>query len=480
MLKFPNSELGVFIERHNMFASVVKFLYPTIQKEEIRKFSLLSLAFFLTIGAYWMLRLLKDTIFFTMAFPQELGWALNQGKDFQPMAKMCSVIIVFLMVLVYSKLVDRYDKQKLFTILCSFFGLIFAVMTGMLFTLEYFGPQAIGKLPLALFGWISYFSVESFGSLLVSLFWAYSASVNTTEAAKRGYPLIIASAQFGSIGGSFLTLFAKRLGYIWPYFFISTVFVFCIMFVIQRLIATVPNEQLIGSPEAAATEKTKEGFFEGMVKGLVLIFSRPYIFGILIVSTVYEVILTIVDFQMKAQACTLFKGPSFLAFYGWIGVAINSLAFFIALVGLSYLFKRFGLRFCLLFFPVGLGLALFALYFYFVNGNPDTIHLLWATAAVIILGKGLSYAVNNPTKEMMYIPTSKDTKFKAKGFIDSLGGRLAKASGASVNNMFKYNLTVLMSMGTMIGFGLIGIWLVAAVYIGIKNAKLVKTGTIVS
>lgn len=462
-----------------MLSGVIRFFYPDIQQEEVRKFSLLSLAFFLTIGAYWMLRLLKDTIFFSIAFPEELGWAAQQGRNFQPTAKIFSVVIVFFAVLVYSKLVDKFEKQKLFTILCTFYGFLFLAMTTVLFLTEYAGPQAIGRLPLAIFGWSEYFIIESFGSLLVSLFWAYSASVNTTLQAKRGYPLIIASAQCGSIGGSLLNVFAPSIGVIWPFFFLASVFVICVMFVIKRLITTVPEEQLIGNPEAAATEKTKEGFFEGMVKGLVLIFSRPYIFGILIVSTVYEVILTIIDFQMKSEACTLYSKTDLLSFFGWFGVAVNSLAFLIALVGLSYLFKRFGLRFCLLFFPTILAVAMLGLYVFFMYGNPTSLQLLWVIAAVMVLGKGLSYAVNNPTKEMMYIPTSKDTKFKAKGFIDSLGGRISKASGSAINNSLKHNMALLMSMGTLIGFGLIFVWLIAAVYVGFKNARLVKTGQIV-
>jgi ATP/ADP translocase len=45
------------------------------------------------------------------------------------------------------------------------------------------------------------------------------------------------------------------------------------------------------------------------------------------------------------------------------------------------------------------------LYLFYTFGNPTTAQLLWSTFFV---------------KEMMYIPTSKDVKFKAKGFIDAL------------------------------------------------------------
>ncbi len=81
-----------------------------------------------------------------------------------------------------------------------------------------------------------------------------------------------------------------------------------------------------------------------------------------------------------------------------------------------------------------LHLARYTLYFK-LGATPSM--LLWATFAAMVVIKGVGYAVNNPTKEMMYIPTSKDAKFKSKGWIDTFGSRFAKAGGAQVTNAFK-------------------------------------------
>ena len=76
----------------------------------------------------------------------------------------------------------------------------------------------------------------------------------------------------------------------------------------------------------------------------------------------------------------------------------------------------------------------------------------------------------------MYIPTSKDAKFKSKGWIDTFGSRMAKGGGAQVTNAFKHNLPDLMFFGTMFGFGLISVWIVAALYVATKNSQLIKDG----
>ena len=106
-------------------------------------------------------------------------------------------------------------------------------------------------------------------------------------------------------------------------------------------------------------------------------------------------------------------------------------------------------------------------------------NMLWATLGAMVCIKGLSYSINNPTKEMMYIPTSKDAKFKTKGWIDTFGNRMAKLGGARVSNVFKDNLNDLMVYGTALSLGVIGFWFLAAVYVGMRNQQLRKDGKII-
>ncbi|KIX85075.1 hypothetical protein J120_04025 [candidate division TM6 bacterium JCVI TM6SC1] len=465
-----------------MIASVVRFFYPELKQEEVRKFGLLALAFFFTIGAYWMLRLLKDAIFFKVAFPASLGWLPDQGALFQPLAKTYSFVTVLVLVALYTKLVDLFEKQKLFYIICSFYAALFAGITAILIWRDVAGVEAVGRTLLAATGWVSYLAIESFGSIVVALFWSFTSSVTDTEAAKRGYPFIIAGAQVGSIAGSALNIFAEHLGGVSRLFFVATVLVLMIMVVVWYFMKTIPAEQLVGNRQAAQTEKKKEGFVEGFLAGIKLLFTRGYLFGILIVATFYEVINTIVDYQMKRQASVFPQYATengFAKFLGIFGVATNSLALFMALLGTSYIMRKYGLTFCLLSYPIVLGLALGSLYLLYAYGNPSAAVMLWSTFGVMMLAKGLSYAVNNPTKEMMYIPTSKDAKFKTKGWIDMFGSRTAKMGGAQFVEPFKKNLPDLMTYGTLLSLGLIGVWFAAALYVGRKNAELTRKGEIV-
>lgn len=62
-----------------------------------------------------------------------------------------------------------------------------------------------------------------------------------------------------------------------------------------------------------------------------------------------------------------------------------------------------------------------------VNPGPNAPHLNPVPQI-----QGLTYALNEPCKEMLYLPTSDAIKFKAKGWIDVFGSRVAKGVGSFV------------------------------------------------
>ncbi len=463
-----------------MKAGLIKYFYPDLKPEETKKFSLLALTFFMTIGAYWLLRLLKDTLFFKVCFPADLGWLPCQGRLFQPTAKFWSPFVVFAVVMIYSKLVDIFKKHQLFYIICTIYSLLFGTITVLLALRSIYGDMFLGKQVLAYVGWTSYFAIESFGSLIAALFWSFTNSICDSESAKRGYPFIIAGAQIGAIVGSSLMIFSASFG-LWQLFGLVTCVTASIMILIWYFMKTIPASQQIGDIHAAQIATKSEGI-SGFTEGIRLLLTRPYLIGIFIVSTLYEVINQIIEYQMKSQADVFPRFSTelgFAQFQGFYGVATNTLAFLMALLGTSYLIKNYGLRFGLLFFPVCLIIAFVSLFLYFTYGAPTAGLLLLATFVVMMIAKGLGYAVNNPVKEMMYIPTSKDVKFKTKGFTDVFGARMAKMGGAQITDAYKHNLTDLLIFGTYYSLGFSFIWILAALYVGRKNAQLVKDGEVV-
>lgn len=492
-----------------MLKNLIMRLYPGITEKEIKKFGLLSVIFFLVIGSYWSLRLLKNSIFYKVAFPEELGWPKETGRNFIPIAKIFSLVFVFVMVIIYSKLIDKYKKHQLFYIICSFFGSLFIFIAGILFIKDVYGFEVLGKIFAGLFtnnyllgaklvlattGWVSYFLIESFGSLLVALFWSFTSSITTTESAKHGYPLVITVAQIAAILGSIPLFFSEYIGTYWPILLSTSILVFSVIPAVAYFMSSVPEDQLVGNKLAAKTESNqeinteaekkkikKEGFFQSFFGGLILLVTKTYLIGVFILSTFYEALGQIIEFQMQSLVNSdPYYGTDlgFGKFQSIYGMSINVLSFLISFLGTSELIRRFGVKVALIIYPASYLVVLSAILVLYLLGVKATI-LLWILFGIMVFVKGVGYAVSNPTKEIMYVPTSKDVKFKAKGWTDTFGSRLAKFGGSLVTESFKKNLKGLMLYGTAISFVLNIIWLAAAVFVGNKNSKLIKENKII-
>lgn len=434
-----------------MFSQLCRILWGDISREEFKKFGLLSAVFFFMIGAYWMIRLIKNASFMHLVSPQQL-----------PYAKMVSLVSLLVLVLFYNKLVDWFEKTNLIYLVTIFYGSLFLSFSYLL------AHSSVGSSSLPVWanqalGWIFYVATESYGSIVIALFWSFVASTMDPASGKRGYPLILSGAQFGSLLGATLVATQSTTLGVPVLAAIAATSVFIIPLMIKLF--TVHHKKAFTAPHSSEKKNPT-----GVLEGLKLIFTKPYLMGILTVSTVYEVISWLFEFHMNSSAHATFgnieKVSSFLGIYG---IATNMVSLLFALFGASYFIRRFGITACLVAYPVMLGF--FVCYTW-------SFPSMWSFLAAVVAAKGLSYALNNPCKEMMYIPTSKDVKFKAKSWIDVQGARSAKASGATIAAMFPA-ASMLLTYGSIISLAIIAVWIPIALFVGKTNNALIQDGKII-
>ena len=452
-----------------MLSGFFRALWGDLSKTELKKFGFLSCIIMFILGNYWMLRVMKNSFFNDLV-----------GFELQPYAKITSIFVVAIVILIYSKLVDLFQKHMLFYIFCGFYGLLFLFLGFATDNPETFSLSSSSSLypyfqwiPGKFIGWLTYWSFES-SSLLMILFWAFVASTTKPESAKKGYGMIVSCIQIGTITGPFIvTKYATRIGSPRILLMGSLIVLFVVPFLVNLYMKVIPAEQDPAQTSKKVEKKT--GFFEG----LRLIVTKPYVLCILVVSTIYEVISSILEFQMNMIAKDIFPTRDlFSAFTGKYGMSINALALVFALIGTSFFMRKLGLKKCLIAYPTAIGVVLIALLGINFMGA-ENITIMWVLFGSMIAVKGFSYALNNPTKEVMYIPTTKDIRYKAKGWIESFGGRTSKGMGSGVTAVFAHNLPGLLLFGTIISLGVVGIWLVVATMLGNKFNKLQKTNSII-
>jgi len=424
-------------------------LTGNLQGDELKKFLILAMTFLFLIGVYWLLRSVKDSIL-----------ASTVGLKYQPIAKMVSLCFLVPLILCYSKLVDIFKKHTLFYFIGGFYAILFLVIGYML------GRPGIGlsntiEDPSRLIGWVSYLGIESFGSLMVALFWSFVASSTSPESAKKGYPVIISGAQIGSVGGPFLVTQAKTFG-VDGLMYISFTWILAIILLIAIYVRVIPPE-LSGVGDSVEEGDNKK---TGMLEGLRLLFKYKYVAGIFCVATFYEIVGTILDFQMKVLARQAYTTPeTYAEFMARFGMGCNLATMAVTFVGTSFIMQKWGLTFCIVSFPITVGCVVIFVYFF-------ASKYVFFSAMIII--KCFTYALNNPAKEIMYIPTSKDIKFKTKGWIDMFGARSMKAAGSVINNTFKESTQALLTYGTIMSLGVVFVWVFIAAYVGKTFAELTK------
>jgi ATP:ADP antiporter, AAA family len=440
-------------------SQLVRTLWGDLSREEYKKFGILAAAMMLVIGNYWMLRVTKDALFELF-----VGY-----RTYGPVIKMVSPLTMLFVILGYSKLVDLLRRSSLIYIMCAFYGLAFIALSFFIAHPDMVTvSQASALYPLVSWipgqgiGWFAYMLLESYGSLLIGLFYAFIASVMTADLAKRGYGFLFIFIQLSTVVGILVEMFiVKSVGFSVIYF-IGGIVVLIAPFIIKLYISVFAQEiATMHNAHKPKEEKT------GILEGARLIFTHPYVMGLFVVASFYEIVHYIIEYQMGITALSVCSAQEFAIFQGYHGLGINIVSFAFAFMGGTSIFMRkFDIKFCLIVFPLTIGCIVLAGYFSYVAGVSNA-YLMWILLGASVAIRGLHYALNKPTSEVLYIPTSKDVKFKAKSWVDMIGLRMTKSVGGWITWF-----TPLFLYGTIASLGVIAVWVFVAAFVGNKFNQL--------
>lgn len=330
-------------------------------------------------------------------------------------------------------------------------------------------------------GYILYATIESFGSLSVAAFWSYTNSTLSLEDAETFYGIIIAIAQLGAIAGSTMVT-----THYWSTF--TLILVANLIIVLQILVmmsyarhfrptAAATDVQPTHPPETTTVATSSEGHQPVFWSGIYLILRHNYVMLILGVSCLYEVSLTCLDYQMKLLGWYKFEKTvstttiSFTQFMGHYGQLTNITSLFFSYFAFPMLIRKFGLRRTLRLFPTLLLVATVVAY----GALPGNLAVLFISMAVL---KAMTYSIHDPSKELLYLPTSNAIKFRAKFWIDVVGARVAKAIGSTINT-YAGSVDQSVRVGTMPSLlTAAALWFVCY-RVGFQFDRLVQDGSIV-
>lgn len=445
---------------------VCRFNFGTFEKEEFKKFLRMGLIFALIIGIYWTLRPLKDSIFIQLVESMHL-----------PYAKTVSLLGLLPLVMFYTRLLERTSREKMLVIVPAFYGIATLCFASLMFVAQG-SPEEIAARSLIPFigtrmlGYLWYLFVESFGSLVVALFWSFATDTTDSPTAKRGFPLVVAMGQFGgivcpyTIGG-----LPHRLGLETDVLsmVILAALSFSIILLVRYFLNATPQNLFVsfhGKNEKEVKKKQEPGFMEG----LKLMLKHRYLTCIFVAQFVYEFVITIFDFNFKIAAGEAYSGVVLSHYLSLYASSVNTVSLLCLLLGISNITRFLGVGAALALMPIIVGLALFSFL---------TINSLTFLFALMVGSKAINYALNGPALKQLYIPTTTDVRFQALAWIETFGSRSSKEAGSIFNMLLKplqasfgavVGRTHYLTLSGAIGFPLLALWLAVAVYLG-KNFR---------
>jgi len=438
--------------------SYLKKWFGPFTAAELRRYVILGVTFALIIGTYWTMRALKDSIFGSVV----------GGGSLLAWAKIVSMLLLFPVVAIYSKLLHKFPRHHMIYFIMAVYALSF-IAWGIFFSLPGVGLSNTVASANRISGWLWYTFVESFGSIVVALFWAFVADISDHKSARYGFPLIVLIGQLGGMFTPKLIKLTKTLGFSnsAPLVMAFAVSAVLISLLVAWFLRTTPKEELAGFSGAHTKQAEEEE--PGFLEGLKLLFSQKYLLGMFAVISIFEIVSTFIDFNFKTMALQLLTSEQERSVYlSSYAEMVNTLTFFFILFGINNIQRWIGVRVALIATPIVIA-AIMIVFNMFYSLNI----LFW----LALSAKAINYALNGPTFKQLYVPTSNDVKYKAQAWIETFGSRGAKAASSGLNTLSKFSFYLpLIFFSSM---GLLGIWVLIGLYLGKQYNNAIKENRVV-
>jgi AAA family ATP:ADP antiporter len=435
-----------------------KFNFGEFEEEEFRKFIRLGFILFMLVGVHWIVQPLRNS-----AFIQLIGGA------YIPYARMFSAFVAFSVVCVYTNLVGKYPKSKLFAAIPMAYGIATMFLSFLVYMCQ--AGELTNPIAVTIIGFIWFAFLESWACLLIAGFWGIVSDTTGPQSASRGIPFMYL---IGQIGGVVLPYPVVALPHLlnMKTDLISMIIVSCLMmlvtFVVRYFFKKTPEHLLVGfsgkphEPKEQKVQAKKAGFMDG----LRILWSCKYLICILTFGFCVEFLMATFDFSFKLKAGETFSGVELSNYFGIYSSVANMTTTMLLLLGISNIQRFFGVTVALIIVPILYGVATCSLLMF------DSLTLLFI---LMVCGKAVKFGLSSPTLKLLYIPTSEGARFKAQAWIDAFESKLSKWMSSLVNAFLRplqiafgeaLGMEYYLLIVGAIGVPLLGILCFVAIYLG--------------
>jgi ATP:ADP antiporter, AAA family len=489
------------------FGPIRSLLWP-VYRSELKRFVPMLLIFFLISFNYNILRATKDALVVT---------APASGAEALPFIKVWAILpCAFLMTFLFTRVCNRFSKEKVFYVMMSIFVLFFILFTFVLYPCrEFLHPNQTADtlqalLPVGFKGLIAmfrnwtftlfYIMSEMWSTIIMTvLFWGFANDVTSVKDAKRFYGLLGISANgSGIVAGLVAAWLSSPVFYSFIPFgvnawdqsvlFLNSLIILC--GISCMMLFRMLHSQGLGYQryDAKTSEQAPELIKMGLRKNFTYLAKSKYLICIAVVVVMYNIAINLVEVIWKDQVKQLYPNPNdFNVYMGQVLTAIGVLATTTSIFVSGNIIRRFSWTASALVPPViilstGIGFFFFLL---FKDSSLGAIAAVFGSTPLALgvffgslqncLSRASKYTLFDATKELSFIPLSQECKLKGKAAIDGVGSRLGKSGGSIIHQgllLFFGSVSLSTPFVGIILLFVIGGWILAVRALGKKFTEL--------
>ncbi len=360
---------------------------------------LLSVNIFLLLAGYSLLKPARDGLIIT-----------EGGADMKAYSSVAQAMLLLFVVPAYGWLATKMPRMRL---ILSTTG--FVVVNLLLFNLAGMSGMRIG---IAFYIWIGLVNV-----FLISQFWQFANDLYTEGQGRRLFPLIGVGASLGAwMGAAAVPQLIRQAGFS-AY---TLMIVGAVVFALAVLLTVAANRLVTRQSDPLAKQADEVPL--GKEGGFQLVLKDRYLFWIAVLTVLLNVVNStggfLLDSLVEADSITRFgsdpatedvRKTANTVFYGSFNATVNLVGFLIQLFVTSRVMRYMGVRGALFILPI---LAL-------VNYSIIAVAPVLALVRIgKILENSTDYSIQNTIRPTLFLPTSREAKYKAKAAIDTFFTRL--------------------------------------------------------
>lgn len=422
-------------------------LFADVRPGEGTTVVLLMLNVFLLLCCYYIIKPVREALI--------LGGESAEVKSY---ASAAMAVVLVGLVPAYGSFASRVDRMRLITVVSSIFVACLVVF-------HILGRLAVPHLGIAFFIWVGIFNL-----MIIAQFWSFANDIYTQEEGERLFGVVAFGASLGAIlGGRAANLLFHSLGAYNLLLLAAALLATSLLLTaaVNKIEATAHDAR---SREAAQAPLGREGGF-----GLVM--SNRYLLYIALLALVLNIVNTNGEYilgktlseaadkliardavQDAAEFKRNFIGTYYAGFFTWV----NTVGALVQLFVVSRLMQKIGVRAALFVMPC------IALGGYTLLAAAPIIGYI---RAVKIAENSTDYSLQNTARQALFLPTSREAKYKAKAAIDTFFVRAGDVLSAGV--VFAVTALALTTRTVAgINIALVLVWLVLVSAIGREHKKL--------